>query len=94
MNKLLTCVLGARSHLEPFCHRRPGLLERPLQSEERGTDIKKTVIRENVKNQENKSRNVKELTPQEERLACRYLDRWASSHPASGLQAPRGQALA
>ena len=70
------------------------MLERPLQSEERGTDLKKTVIRENAKNQENKSRNVKELTPQEERLACRYLDRWASNHPASRPRAPREQAQA
>jgi len=46
-------------------------------------DLKKTIIQENAKNQDNKSRNIKELTPQEERLACRYLDWWASNHPAS-----------
>jgi len=55
--------------------------------------IKKTVIREKAKNRENKDHSVEELTPQGERLACRYLDQWASSHPSSKSQAPRRQAL-
>ena len=38
--------------------------------------------------------NVEDLTPWGERLACRYPDRWASSHPASRSQTPRGKALA
>ena len=55
--------------------------------------VRKTVIRENARKQEDENRSVEELTPQGERLACWYLDRWASSHPASRPQAPRGQAL-
>jgi len=47
-----------------------------------------------MKNQENKNHSDEELTLQGERLACRYLDRWASSRPASRLQAPRWQVLA
>jgi len=43
MNKLQTWLLGGYSHLEPIRHRRLGLLERPLQPEKRGTDIKKTI---------------------------------------------------
>jgi len=36
--------------------------------------VKKTVIRENIKNQENKNNSVEELTPQGERLAYRCFD--------------------
>jgi len=55
--------------------------------------VKKTVIRKNAKNQENKNNGVEELTPQGERLAYRCLDWWASSHPAARPPTPRGQAL-
>jgi len=41
-----------------------------------------------------KATTSKKLTPQGEQLASRRPDRWASSHPASGLQTPRGRALA
>ena len=94
MNKLQTWLLGGCSHLEPLRHRRLGLLERPLQPEKRGTDIKKTITRENAKNQENENHSIEELTPRGEQLACRCPDRWASSHPASRSLAPRGQAQA
>ena len=56
--------------------------------------IRETVIRENAKKQEDENHSVEELTPQGERLACRYLDRWASNHPASRPRAPREQAQA
>ena len=93
VNKLLTCVLGGRSHLEPFRHWRLGLLKGPLQPEEGRTGVKKTVIRQNTKNQENKNNSIEELTPQGEWLAYRCLDYRASSHPASRPPTPRGQAL-
>jgi len=55
---------------------------------------KQTGIRGNIEEQENKSHNIKELTPRGEQLTCRCPDWWASSHPAPRSQAPRGQALA
>jgi len=55
-------------------------------------DIRETVIQENIKKQENESHSVKELTTQGEQLACRCLDRQASSCPASRLRTPHGQA--
>ena len=42
--------------------------------------------------QENENHSVEELTPQGKQLACRYLDRWALSHPTSRPEAPHGQA--
>ena len=48
------------------------------------------------KMQRNRKTNVtmtKRLTPRGEQLASQRPDQWASSHPASRLQAPRGQAL-
>jgi hypothetical protein len=55
-------------------------------------DIRETVIQENIKKQENESHSVKELTTQGEQLACRCLERQASSCPASRLRTPHGQA--
>jgi len=56
--------------------------------------MKRPVYEETRRNRKNKSHNVEKLTPQGEQLACWRPDRWASSHPASRPQAPRGQALA
>jgi len=56
--------------------------------------IRETAIRENAKKREDENHSVEKHTPQGERIACRYLDRWASDHPASRLQAPHGQAQA
>ena len=52
--------------------------------------IRKTAIRENAKKWEDENHTVEKLTPQGEQLACRYLDRWVSNHPASRLQTPHG----
>ena len=54
--------------------------------------IRETVIRENTKKREDENHNVEELTTQGERLACRHLDRWASSRPVSRHQVPHEQA--
>jgi len=56
--------------------------------------IRETVTRENTKKQEDENHSVESITPQGERLACRYLDRRALNRPASRLQAPRERAQA
>jgi len=56
--------------------------------------IRETVTRENAKKQEDENHSVENITPQGERLAYRYLDRRASNHPASSLQAPHERARA
>ena len=87
-NKLRTRFLGGGTRSELLCHGRLGLLKGPLQPE------KRLAYEERWKNGKTKTATSKRLTPQGERLAFRHPDQWASSHPASGLQAPRGQALA
>ena len=56
--------------------------------------MREAITREDAKTQEDENHNAKDLTAQGERLACRYLNWWASSHPASRLQAPHERAQA